>query len=145
MNRLIGRVAWVTAAIALVASACGTNQTGSRAPGSSASPAQAASVTGSPVTGASTWERVVPGGDCECADGSEFAFWERRADPTKVVFFLDGGGACFDAETCAFTSLDGYDWKVTDDPASEGGIFDFARSASCNRPAATVPNRRWTA
>ena len=40
-----------------------------------------------------------------CADGSEFAFWERRADPTKVVFFLDGGGACFDATTCAFTGL----------------------------------------
>ena len=38
------------------------------------------------------WERVAPGGDCHCADGSEFAFWERRADPTKVVFYLDGGG-----------------------------------------------------
>jgi hypothetical protein len=54
---------------------------------------------------AAGWERVVPGGDCECADGSEFAFWERRAGPTKVVFFLDGGGACFDAKTCAFTGL----------------------------------------
>jgi hypothetical protein len=49
------------------------------------------------------WTKVAPGGDCECANGSEFAFWERRADPTKVVFFLDGGGGCFDAETCAFT------------------------------------------
>lgn len=46
------------------------------------------------------WEKAPPGGDCACADGSEFAFWERRADPSKVVFFLDGGGACFDAETC---------------------------------------------
>jgi hypothetical protein len=35
---------------------------------------------------AAGWERVAPGGDCQCADGSEFAFWERRADPTKVVF-----------------------------------------------------------
>ena len=52
-----------------------------------------------PSTAASaTWERIVPGGDCECADGSEFAFWERRADPTKVVFYLDGGGACYDAD-----------------------------------------------
>ncbi len=51
-----------------------------------------------PVTAAgSEWEKVVPGGDCMCADGSEFAFWERRADPTKVVFFLDGGGTCYDA------------------------------------------------
>jgi hypothetical protein len=81
-----------------------------------------------------TWMKVVPGDDCECADGSEFAFWERRADPTKVVFFLDGGGACLDAETCAFTGLgkpgeENYDWSIFgEDPAREGGIFDFARA-----------------
>jgi hypothetical protein len=51
--------------------------------------------------GDSAWQRVVPGGDCECADSSEFAFWERRADPAKVVFYLDGGGVCFDAASCA--------------------------------------------
>jgi Pectinacetylesterase len=80
------------------------------------------------------WKKVVPGGDCECADGSQFAFWERRADPTKVVFFLDGGGACYDAKTCAFTGLGtggeaNYDWSIYgEDPAREGGIFDFARA-----------------
>ena len=83
---------------------------------------------------AAGWERVVPGGDCHCADGSEFAFWERRADPTKVVLFLDGGGTCGDATTCAFTGLSAggeaanYDWSIWgEDPAQEGGIFDFAR------------------
>jgi hypothetical protein len=82
------------------------------------------------------WTKVVPGGDCECADGSEFAFWERRADPTKVVFFLDGGGACWDAERCAFTGLGtggvaNYDWSIYgEDPAQEGGIFDFARAGN---------------
>jgi Pectinacetylesterase len=79
------------------------------------------------------WKKVAPGGDCECADGSEFAFWERRDDPTKVVFFLDGGGACFDAKSCAFTGLGtggeaNYDWSIYgEDPAQEGGIFDFPR------------------
>jgi hypothetical protein len=53
-----------------------------------------------------TWKKVVPGGACECADGSEFAFSERRNDPTNVVFYLDGGGTCFDAKTCAFTDGD---------------------------------------
>jgi hypothetical protein len=72
---------------------------------------------------------VVPGGDCECADGSEFSFWERRADPTKVVLFLEGGGACWDAETCAFTTEDSttYTWNTTnEDRAFRGGIFDRA-------------------
>ena len=106
--RFVWRFAWATAAMAIVASACGTDRTGSESPRSSPPPSQVASMTGSTVAGASTWEKVVPGGDCECADGSEFAFFERRADPTKVVFFLDGGGACFDAETCAFIG-EGYD------------------------------------
>jgi len=80
------------------------------------------------------WKKVVPGGDCECADGSEFAFWERRADPNKVVFFLDAGGSCYDAKTCAFTGLGtggvaNYDWSVYgDDPAQEDGIFALGRA-----------------
>jgi Pectinacetylesterase len=80
------------------------------------------------------WERVEPRGDCECADGSEFAFWERPADPTRVVFFLDGG-ICTDAEGCAFIGLSAggreasYDWSVWgEDPAHDGGIFDLARA-----------------
>jgi hypothetical protein len=81
------------------------------------------------------WTKVSPGGDCECADGSEFAFWERPANANKVVFFLDGGGVCFDAETCAFTGLNhpgkeaDYDWSIWgENPARDGGIFDFARA-----------------
>jgi hypothetical protein len=123
----------MAAALAIVGSACATSQSTSE-PGRSP-PAATATVSPSSevIAGGPAWERVVPGGDCECADGSDFAIWERRADPTKVVSFLDGGGACVDAETCAFTGLgasgeEGYDWKITDDPADEGGIFVFARA-----------------
>ena len=97
-----------------------------------------AAATTAPATTAAAadrkWTKVVPGGDCECADGSEFAFWERRADPTKVVFFLDGGGVCYEAATCVFTGLGtggeaNYDWSIFgEDPASEDGIFNFARA-----------------
>jgi Pectinacetylesterase len=78
------------------------------------------------------WQRIAPGGDCQCADGSEFAFWERRADPTKVVFYLDGGGACTDAKTCAFAAGDSaaYDWSIQDEETAgdrSGGVFDAAR------------------
>jgi hypothetical protein len=82
------------------------------------------------VPGDSEWEKVVPGGDSKCADGSEFAFWVRTADPTKAVLFFEGGGACWDATTCAFTDEDSttYDWNITggDDPVFRGGIFDLA-------------------
>lgn len=81
------------------------------------------------AVGGSEWDEVVPGGDCVCADGSDFAFWVREADPTKVVFYLEGGGACFDATTCAFTGEgDPYDWNTADEvPGLGGGIFDFDR------------------
>ncbi|HZB42085.1 MAG TPA: pectin acetylesterase-family hydrolase [Ilumatobacter sp.] len=75
------------------------------------------------------WEQVVPGGDCQCSDGSEYSFWVRQADPTKVVFFMQGGGACWNAATCAPGS--GYYKPITgpfDDPTSVGGIFDLANA-----------------
>jgi hypothetical protein len=81
------------------------------------------------------WKEIAPGGDCECADGSKFAFWERRADPAKIMLFLDGGRICFDAKSCAFTGLNhpggpaAYDWSIWgEDPAREDGIFKFARA-----------------
>jgi Pectinacetylesterase len=80
----------------------------------------------------SDWEMIVPSGDCMCADGSEFSFWERRADPTKVVLFLDGGGSCYDATTCAFTGTGGendyYDYNLSTERPMGSGIFDFARA-----------------
>lgn len=82
----------------------------------------------------SEWEQVVPGGDCQCADGSEFSFFVRRADPAKVVFFLEGGGACFNAETCAFTDSDSttYNWHIRpeDHPDEADGIFELDNPAN---------------
>ena len=68
----------------------------------------------------------------QCADGSEFAFWERQGDPTKVVLYLEGGGSCSDATTCAFTGSGGendyYDFNLsTERPELGSGIFDFDR------------------
>jgi hypothetical protein len=42
--------------------------------------------------------------DCVCSDGSPFELWDRPGDPTKVVLFLEGGGACFSPETCGVLS-----------------------------------------
>lgn len=79
------------------------------------------------------WKQVVPAGDCQCADGSKFAFWERRADPNKIVFFMNGGGVCWDAKTCAFTGERGendfYDWNIQGvEPGDRSGMFDVTRS-----------------
>ena len=53
------------------------------------------------VTSPPGGSRSCRSGDCQCSDGSAFSFWVREANPDKVVFYLQDGGACFSAETCA--------------------------------------------
>ncbi|MGZ4700148.1 MAG: pectin acetylesterase-family hydrolase [Ilumatobacteraceae bacterium] len=65
---------------------------------------------------------------CMCADGSAYSYWIHRGVSDKVVFFLEGGGACVDATTCAFGSHT-YRSKIgaEDDPNGlTHGIFDFS-------------------
>lgn len=54
--------------------------------------------TGTKIT---PWETVTAPSTCECSDGSPYEFYVRKANPKKVLFFLQGGGACFDATSCA--------------------------------------------
>jgi hypothetical protein len=80
----------------------------------------------SPVTFADQWERVEAPADCMCADGAPWAYFVREANPEKVVFLLDGGGACFSAETCApgagqYKEAIGYDGGFSE----TNGVFDL--------------------
>ncbi|GAB4562911.1 MAG: hypothetical protein Tsb0020_11650 [Haliangiales bacterium] len=47
------------------------------------------------------WAAIEPGGDAICARGTPFRFFVRRGDPRKVVIHFDGGGACWDEQSCA--------------------------------------------
>jgi len=103
----------VLAGLAATVAACGGNDDDAGAVGSTT------------ATAGEGWEQVVPGGDCRCSDGSEFSFWVRKANPKKVVFYLQDGGACFSAKTCAPDS-GLYQTRPNEGPTEEGGIFDFA-------------------
>ncbi|MDE2978391.1 MAG: pectin acetylesterase-family hydrolase [Acidobacteriota bacterium] len=46
------------------------------------------------------WNTITPGGSTTCSDGSPFRFFVRKADSTRLVFYLQGGGSCWNAETC---------------------------------------------
>ena len=99
------------------------------APASTSTPITTADTTTptTPTASEATWEKVTASSQCMCADGSPYSYWIHRADPDKVVFFLEGGGACFDATTCAFDSR-AYHVALgpDDDPNTySNGIFDF--------------------
>ena len=79
---------------------------------------------------AAEWETITAPSDCMCFDGAEFTYWTRTANPAKVMFFMEGGGACFDAQTCAPDST-AFKRVVGDGPATRtDGIFDFANPAN---------------
>ncbi|WP_158544864.1 pectin acetylesterase-family hydrolase [Blastococcus sp. TF02-9] len=72
------------------------------------------------------WEKVAGTDECACSDGSEFHYWLHEGDPTKVAFVLEGGGACFSAETCGTedsTSKQNLARDLADEPGfvSRGG------------------------
>lgn len=72
------------------------------------------------------WERVAGTDDCECADGSEWSYFVHTADTSKVLFYLEGGGACFSTATCnpvfgAYTTQVG----MPDGFTLANGVFDL--------------------
>jgi Pectinacetylesterase len=73
------------------------------------------------------WVKVEPGGRTACARGGHYAYWIRRADPTRLVIFFQGGGGCWDATTCAEGSF-WFDDAVgfEDDPRHASGLLDVS-------------------
>ena len=122
----------------LAIASCGGDDSASSAD-TAASSTEAVATTEAPVTEtnapeptdapvvAPTWETVDAPSDCMCADGSAFHFYLREASPTKVLFYLEGGGACFSGDMCkpgsgTYSETISPVSKLEDSP----GIFDFA-------------------
>ena len=47
------------------------------------------------------WSELQPGGDTTCASGTEFAYFVYRGTVNRVIIHFVGGGACWNAATCA--------------------------------------------
>ena len=66
--------------------------------------------------------------DCECSDGSDVTFFQHDGDPTHVVLYFEGGGACFSLQTCDPSGQPTYTLTSTgsvDGLTGRGGLFDF--------------------
>ena len=68
------------------------------------------------------WQAIEPGGPTICADGSAYRFFVYPGDPSKLLVEFEGGGACWDAATCA-TSI--YSRRIASDPltAEQSGLL----------------------
>lgn len=77
------------------------------------------------------WTKIEPGGDTRCAHDTPFAFWVRPGTVNKLLLYFEGGGGCWNAETCAAGSR-WYDSDVgvDEDPSRRNGVFDFDNPAN---------------
>lgn len=71
----------------------------------------------------SEWTMIDAGDETGCAHGTPFRFFFREgADPSRLVVYFQGGGACWNWVSCSGM----FDTSVTDDElASYHGIFDL--------------------
>lgn len=77
------------------------------------------------------WNQISPGGETTCAFGTPYSFFVRNTDSDKVLIHFQGGGACWDEETCNpdnsyFTRAVG----DLEDGFYTEGIFDFDNPAN---------------
>ncbi len=71
-----------------------------------------------------TWNTVDVEDGTTCSDGSDFAFFARRANPEKLLVYFQGGGGCWTGATCDTGRVGSYKVDMAnDDPAKGNGIF----------------------
>jgi hypothetical protein len=122
--------ALVLAFVFVVGSACANDKPVASSGDSKAVSAEPAAV--SPAAAAPEdspdWIKVATTPNCQCSDGTEFHFWMHRGTSDRLVFFLEGGGACFSAQTCGpeTPSFNRNLSKDTGDSPADGGIFDLS-------------------
>ncbi len=69
------------------------------------------------------WATIRPGGETACAVG-DFEFHGRQAATDQLLIHFDGGGACWDAETCAVEGGT-FSPDVGVPPGRRSGVFDL--------------------
>ena len=72
------------------------------------------------------WNIVAPGGLTRCAFDTPFEFWVREGDPARVFLYLQGGGACWNLDSCDPRRSIAFDASIdsTDYGQRRDGIFD---------------------
>lgn len=145
----VRRLCAVVMTMAMLAAACGgddseetTEASTSTAPPTTTSTTTTTTTTAAPTTTTTTTttepagaagEWVVHDAEgCLCADGSDYKYMTWAGDPEKVVVFLQGGGACFTAETCeiggdaqSFSHDLVADLEAAESGGFRRGLFDF--------------------
>ncbi len=71
------------------------------------------------------WHTILPAGETRCAHDTDFQFWVRPGNENIVLYF-QGGGGCWNQDTCRSGSTFYKQQASMNEPVSyRNGIFDF--------------------
>jgi hypothetical protein len=75
---------------------------------------------------AAGWTKIEPGGESSCARGGPYAFWVKPGKVNRLLVYFQGGGGCWNYETCQVGSTF-FDSSVLerDNPVYQGGLLDM--------------------
>jgi hypothetical protein len=76
------------------------------------------------------WHQLSPGGETTCGHGAPYSFYYREGPGQDLLLNFQGGGMCWNAQTCNVSTTTFDDWinpgDPSDNPALSGvGIYDF--------------------
>ncbi len=75
------------------------------------------------------WQTIFPGGETSCSDNSPYSFHVKPGGNSKLLIFLNGGGACWNTQTCDYREGNNTFVPRADipqnDPRQMRGIFDL--------------------
>lgn len=141
LSQFVGLLAMSAATVACGPKPCGVGGSGATggaggASGTGGTAGQACSGDKVPVNGqcvdrklptdlGAGWNKIEPGAPTTCINGDPYSFYVRKGSVNKVLLFLQGGGACWDAQTCALPI-----YSKTASPPGSAGILDPNNAAN---------------
>jgi len=64
------------------------------------------------------WSQIEPGGETSCARGGTYSFFVRKTSSDRLLLYFEGGGSCYDAQTCR-PGAKYFDDEITTDDQSD--------------------------
>jgi hypothetical protein len=72
---------------------------------------------------AGQWNQIVPGGDTVCGHGAPYSFYYRENPGQDLLIYFQGGGMCWNGQTCSPTGDKTFDESINPgDPSDNPGI-----------------------
>lgn len=72
---------------------------------------------------AGTWNQIALGGETTCGHGAPYSFYYREGPGEDLLINFQGGGMCWNAQTCNVSTTTFDDWINPSDPSDNPALF----------------------